>query len=77
MGIDRAAANAVQALELPRGAQVISLDVKVECAERQDESNENWGRPRDNNKCEPGYIGQSTVTQNGMHVGVAAYLERS
>jgi hypothetical protein len=78
VGIDRAAADAIEALELPRCAQVVSLDVKIECTERQDKSNKDWGRPRNDDKGKPGYVGQSVKCDTKVdECGMAAYLWRN
>lgn len=69
--IDRATADAVKALELARGSEIVSLDVQVERAKRDDERDENGRGNRYDHQGKAGWRDQSAVRRE-VHGG--AYL---
>ena len=56
MRIDRTTANAVKALELSRGAEIVPLDVQIQRTKRQNDGDEDRGSCRDHHQGKNGYI---------------------
>ena len=63
MCIDGATTDAVKTLELPGSSEIVSLDVQIERAKRDDEGNEDGCRDGYDHQGKAGWGDQSAVTQ--------------
>lgn len=67
MRVDRTSANTVESLELSRGAQVVSLDVKVKRSQRQNDRDEDGCSRGDHDQGEHGCTTTSVNSITDAH----------